>query len=421
MKLVELLKASKADDYLIRTTTTTSSEAFFIGQKLDMNRSKEVTHTMLTVYMDSEDGKFRGSASKEIHPSMNEEEMKASIDSLIYAASFVKNPMFPLVCDVQEEVSYEPIDIHAQLVKLTKAMQAVQTKENEKVNSYEIFVNQQKKTIINSKGVQVSFGAVECEIEVVINVNEEGHEIELLKDMRFADKPAEEITKEVEDLFKNGHDRLKAQPTKANQDMTVLLTGDDVPQFFGYFLSHANASSVFMGISRAKLGEKMTGEDADDLTIKGVADLKGSSRNVPYDTDGNPVKDITLFEKGVCKSYYGSLQHASYIQLDNTTSIFNFTVDAGSVSVEDMKKEPYLEIKDFSAFVLDPVAGNFGGEIRLGYYYDGEKTVPVTGGSLSANFSEVLKTIKFSKETRQMNSAIVPCAIQLKHTSISGE
>lgn len=421
MKLVELLKNSKASDYLIRTTTTTSSEAFFIGNKLDMNRSKEVTHTMLTVYMDSEDGKFRGSASKEIHPSMNEEEMKASIDSLIYAASFVRNPMFPLVKDIQEEANYEPIDIHAQLVKLTKAMQAVQTKDNEKVNSYEIFVNQQKKTIINSQGVQVSFGACECEIEVVINVNEDGHEIELLKDMRFADKPSEEITKEVEELFKNGHDRLKAVPTKSNQDMTVLLTGDDIPQFFGYFLSHAEASSVFMGISKAKIGEKITGEEADDLTLRGVAYLEGSSRNVPFDADGNPVKDITLFEKGVCKNYYGSIQHASYIQLPETTSIVNVVVDGGSISVEEMKKEPYLEIKDFSAFVMDPVAGNFGGEIRLGYYFDGEKTVPVTGGSLSANFSEVLKTIRFSKETKQRNSVILPCAIQLKHTTIAGE
>lgn len=421
MKLVELLKNSQADDYLIRTTTTTSSEAFFIGQKLDMNRSKEVTHTMLTVYMDSEDGKFRGSASKEIHPSMNEQEMKESIDSLIYAASFVKNPMFPLVKDVEDEVSYEPIDIHAQLVKLTKAMQAVKAKENEKVNSYEIFVNQQKKTIINSQGVHVSYGAVECEIEVVINVNEDGHEIELLKDMKFADKPAEEITQEVEDLFANGHDRLKAKPTKANQDMTVLLTGDDVPQFFDYFLAHTNAQYVFMGMSQAKLGEKITGEEADELTIKGVANLEGSNKNMPYDGNGLPVHDVTLFEKGICKSYYGILQHASYINLENPTAINNFTVDAGSVSLEDMKKKPYLEIKDFSAFVLDPVAGNFGGEIRLGYYFDGEKTVPVTGGSLSANFSEVLKSVRLSKETRQMNNCIVPCAIQLKHTSVSGE
>lgn len=67
-KLYEILEKSGASDFLIRETTTCSREAFFIGQKLDMGRAKKVTHTFVTVYVDSEDGKFRGSATKEIHP-----------------------------------------------------------------------------------------------------------------------------------------------------------------------------------------------------------------------------------------------------------------------------------------------------------------------------------------------------------------
>ena len=43
---------------------------------------------------------------------------------------------------------------------------------------------------------------------------------------------------------------------------------------------------------------------------------------------------------------------------------------------------------------MDPVSGNFGGEIRLGYESDGENVHPVVGGSLSANFANVLKNIK---------------------------
>ena len=66
-ELYDVLKTSKASDFLIREEQTESREAFFIGQKLDMSRAKKVTHTFLTVFVDSEDGKFRGSAEKEIH------------------------------------------------------------------------------------------------------------------------------------------------------------------------------------------------------------------------------------------------------------------------------------------------------------------------------------------------------------------
>ena len=70
-ELYDVLKTSKASDFLIREEQTESREAFFIGQKLDMSRAKKVTHTFLTVFFDSEDAKFRGSAEKEIHHSIS--------------------------------------------------------------------------------------------------------------------------------------------------------------------------------------------------------------------------------------------------------------------------------------------------------------------------------------------------------------
>ena len=50
-ELYDVLKTSKASDFLIREEQTESREAFFIGQKLDMSRAKKVTHTFLTVFV----------------------------------------------------------------------------------------------------------------------------------------------------------------------------------------------------------------------------------------------------------------------------------------------------------------------------------------------------------------------------------
>ena len=200
-ELITILKDSKADDFLIRQTNTVSQEVFFIGQKLDMGRAKDVTHTMVTVYVDSEDKQFRGSASKEIHPGSAPEEIKKEIDSAIFAASFVKNPWFPVVEGENCEGAGLDVDLTAELVKITKAMQAVKTLDNENVNSYEIFANKKQTRIVNSKGVDVTMSNFECEVEVVINTSKDGHEIELIKEFKFANKPAEEITKDVEKQF----------------------------------------------------------------------------------------------------------------------------------------------------------------------------------------------------------------------------
>ena len=118
--LLEVLKKSKASEFLIRRTNTVSQEAFFIGQKLDMGRAKDVTHTMVTVYVDSEDKKFRGSATKEIHPGSSVEQMEKEINEAIFAASFVKNPWFPLVENHTGSDNGIDVDLTEQLVKITK-------------------------------------------------------------------------------------------------------------------------------------------------------------------------------------------------------------------------------------------------------------------------------------------------------------
>ena len=39
-----------------------------------------------------------------------------------------------------------------------------------------------------------------------------------------------------------------------------------------------------------------------------------------------------------------------------------------------------------------------GGEVRLAYYHDGEKVIPVTGISISGRATEVLNSIRLSSE-----------------------
>ena len=70
---------------------------------------------------------------------------------------------------------------------------------------------------------------------------------------------------------------------------------------------------------------------------------------------------------------------------------------------------------------MNPMIGTFGGEIRLAYYSDGEKVIPVTGGSITCNMNDVLNSIRISSDTRQIDSCIVPRTIEIPGVAVAGE
>jgi predicted Zn-dependent protease len=51
-----------------------------------------------------------------------------------------------------------------------------------------------------------------------------------------------------------------------------------------------------------------------------------------------------------------------------------------------------------SGLQVDPFNDYIGGEIRLAYYCDGEKTMPVTGISITGSLKQVLSSIRLSAE-----------------------
>ena len=222
-------------------------------------------------------------------------------------------------------------------------------------------------------------------------------------------------------MFHTGRQRLNAVPTRQNEHADVLLSGDAVGRFFQYFAMHTNASYQYMGVAKAKIGESITGADADPLNIRLVPTLDGSAKNAPYDETGMPVAERVLFENGICRSYWGSLQHAHYIGMKDTTSMNNMVVEGGSKTLDELRSMPHIEITDFSAFDMDAVSGTCGSEIRLAYESDGTTSHPTTSGSLSARYDDVLKNLTFSKETQQINNRVVPCAVLLRDVTVAGE
>ena len=66
------------------------------------------------------------------------------------------------------------------------------------------------------------------------------------------------------------------------------------------------------------------------------------------------------------------------------------------------------------------MSGDIAGEIRLAYLCRGGKITPVTGGSISGSLTKAIPTMRFSSETAQYDTLVIPAVTRLENLSITG-
>ncbi|WIV11751.1 metallopeptidase TldD-related protein [Proteiniborus sp. MB09-C3] len=431
-KIKEILSnINGIDGWKINERRIESKELFFIKKELDMNRAKDVHHIKVTVYKDfEEDGKkYRGSSTTAIHPTMSKEDIESSITSALYASSFVKNEYYPLV---EPKVEIRPImenrfskdSMSNWTPKLTDEIFIADKYDKGWINSTELFLDKVSTRILNSNGVDASYETYRGELEFITNWQEEkeGEEVELYKDIVFSDYDEKLIVESVDEMLKICRDKAIAKPTPVLKNIPVILSGEPVKEFFAYYYVQAGARSVYDQTSTAKLDKNIQGDDVrgDKVNIALDPYLDNSTQSAPYDEDGLRLARVSLYEDGILKRYWGSTRFSHYLDIKPTGNIRNIVVEGGTKTLKEIKEGAYLELEVFSDFQMDTLTGDFAGEIRLGWYNDGEKTVPVTGGSISGNINEVHKEMYLSKEIQKINNFSGPKSIKLLNVSIAG-
>ncbi|MFD3158446.1 metallopeptidase TldD-related protein [Haloimpatiens sp. FM7330] len=415
--------------YKIIETITESSELFFIKKEMDMNRSKKVHYYKVTLFKDfEEDGeKYRGSSTCNIYPTMDKEEINEIINDSAFSSSFVKNSFYPLPKPITSKIDLQKSNFSSKalsdwLPELTEAIFKNDKYKNGYINSAELFLNKIFTHIINSEGIDVSYEKYKGELEIIVNWKEQKGEIELYKNIKFSEFDPSMISNEIDKLIKLSKERALSNTTVKSGKYTVLLTGSPVKTMLNFYLTKSNTQAVYDGISNLKVGENIQGNNikGDLLNITLDPCMKNSTNSIPYDDDGYPLSPVKLFEKGVLKQYYGDVRHSYYINVEPTGNIGNIEIEGGSQSICELKKSPYVELVSFSDFQLNSLTGDFGGEIRLGWFFDGNNTIPITGGSISGNIQDIQNEMYFSKELQKDNDFIGPKTIKLVNISISG-
>jgi PmbA protein len=432
--MLEIIKSVisglEVDHYKIIEDTIESKELFFIKKDLDMNRGKAVVNYAVTIYrvFEEDDQKYMGSSTVSISPTMEKSDVEKILEKAAYAATFVKNPYYPMAKPSEKEAmaiesQFSKEDIMQLMMGFKDSIYKNDMEELGGVNSAEIFLNRGKRRIVTSEGIDVEFNHYDGEIELITDWEENGESVELYNMMYFSDYCPELIEAEAKSQIKQSKERALAVKSPDLKNINVILKDEAVKEVMEFYYNHANARAVYEKVSTAELDKVFQGEDVKGDLINITLDpfMKNSPASAPYDGDGVYLEPVNLFEEGVLKRYHGSMQHSSYLNIEPTGKISNMRVEGGTKNYQSFKEEPYVEVLTFSDFQMDTMTGDLGGEIRLAMYFDGEKTTPITGASLSANLFKIQKEMYLSKETTQKGNYMGPKALMFPNLHIAGE
>ncbi len=415
------LKELSIELYTIVETKKEAIELYFIKKNLDMRRGSNVILINLTVYRDFEkDGtKMRGSSSTLIYDTMSNNEMKSAIETAYYAASFVNNPFYEIpsgttmdLITIPSKLMEHSLEYNA--LEFANALYAPDKSTDVFINSAEFFSRKNTVHIVNSNGIDVSYVRASISGEFITQCISPT-DVEIYKSFNYSDLELEAVSTLAKDALELTKSRAYATSAPQTGTYNVILSEHQVDTILSYYVERSYNSYIYPGYSNYEIGTKVQGDD-----------VKGELLNIeliaiePYSSEGIPMSDRPLITEGVLNTIQGNSRLSYYLDIPAIGYYESLKVENGSVSLDDMKKEPYLHIVNFSDFQMDALSGDFAGEIRLAFLYDGTTITPVTGGSISGNISKYHNQLIFSKERQLRTEFDGPVAILLKDVSVAG-
>ena len=427
-QLISILETqNNLSDWKIKVVEQKGYEIFFVHSKIDMTRAKEVTHYNLMLYKNFIKGEsYTGSSLVSISPGMTSVEIKKLINQGLENASFVKNQSYPILEPTQVKSKIKninEIENKPSLSAILKEIQSLDPKTKEALNSMELFIYEEKKTIVNSRGIHVTSVMPKIYQETITQAKGLEEDVELYFENHYSTIKPGQISKQIQEMVIQTIDRSKAVTTPNLGKFPIILSGTSVVEFFNYYVSKSSARAFYEKLSPFKPNDSIMGKevrgDMVDLWLEPLLD--GSYYSCPFDEDGYPLETIKVIDKGFLIRHWGDLRYSHYVDaVSPTGGLNNFRVAAGQKTLSQLKEKPYVEIVSFSDFQMDTMTGDIGGEIRLGYYFDGTTTVPITKGSIVGNIIECQNNLTLSQEVHSIMNFCGPQSILLQDAMVSG-
>ena len=257
-------------------------------------------------------------------------------------------------------------------------------------------------------------------IEAIPTFTEGGESVELYEDFRFTDFDPQKVTGEIAAKMREVRDRRAAKKPQTPLTVNVVLGGHEIDELIFELADDLGYAALYSHANLHKIGDDLqAGGSGDKMTITLRGQIPGSEKSAFFDDDGTELTDTCVIEKGVVRNNHGTNRFGQYIGVEKPTGDLNcIEMEKGTLTEEELKKQPYIEAVSLSGLQLDLYNDYIGGEIRLAYYFDGEKTVPVTGITMSAKLSEVLAGVRLSEKTSRTGAYFGPEKLLMPNVTV---
>lgn len=402
-RIIALLKENpNVSDYRLLVTKRESYEMFFVHKSLETVRSTDTTTLKVTVFVEK-DGKL-GDATFSVYASYTDDDIRREIASACQKASLAGNEPYALPENetlVRESDSnfkeYSPAELAA---SVADAVFAADCEENGSINALEIFIYRDTVTVKNSRGIDKTEILYHSMVEAIPTWNSPEESVELYECHNFTEFDASAITEEIATRMHEVRDRLAAKAPEAKLSCPVVLGAPELAELFSSLAYELNYAGEYNHTSAFKEGDDIQkGAVGDRMTVTMCGAIKGSIRSAAFDIDGTSLVDAEVIRDGQAVGSYGSARYASYLGKKPTGNLGCIRVEAGKSSEEWLKSAPYFRCASMSGLQLDIYNDYIGGEVRLAYYFDGEREIPVTGISISGKLSEALANMRLCDTT----------------------
>ncbi len=408
-------------EYRIVESVQESLESFFVRKKLDLKRRTDLTDYSVVVFCPHEKNGKRmlGSSAVNIHPGMETDEIRETLQKAYQAAALVCNEYYELNRGEKEDFvasnsRFAGQSLEESTRQIVEALYASDTSGKVFINSAEVFARRVVSRIVNSRGVDVRYETCLVSGEYVVQCIEP-RDVETYHSFSYDDAEIDALRRDVAEAFAMTQARAEADRPPRAGEYTILLSGKNLQEIMQYYCVRSSAGIIYQKYSNYQIGDHVQGDavQGDALTIY----MKAKE---PYSDEGIPMKDRMLMENGILKMFHGGCRTSYYLGIEPTGDYHSISVPVGSRTMEELKSSPCLHIVSFSDFQMNVLSGHFGGEIRLAFLYDGEKVTPVTGGSINGSILEVQGNMIFSKERYRNDEYEGPYAVRMENVKVAG-
>ena len=400
-KVINILENTTGiSDWRVNTVRTESTELFFVHKNLETVRSTDTTDIKVSVYV-LHDGKL-GEATFSVYSSYDDEKIAEEIEKAKKKANIIANQPYSLPeNEVGEYASssnfanYTPSEL-ASLV--SKACFEADNVEGGSINALEIFIYKNIVSVKNSRGIDKTQVKYRAMVEAIPTFNGE-ESVELYEQYNFTEFEHKLVVEEIAKKMREVKDRYEAKVPETKLACPVVLDASELEHFFGNYIGNLNFSTVYQHSNAFSVGDDIQ-KDAkgDRITLTMCGEVKGSVRSSSFDSDGVTLMDRKIIENGKAVALFGGTRFAQYLGEKPTGNLGCISVNCGTLTDEEKASKPYFRCASMSGLQVDIYNDYIGGEVRLGYYFDGEKEIPVTGISISGKLSLALANMRLSNE-----------------------